>query len=157
MSDLVLRLPDPSRMTHHGLPRNGAGKGRGGNQGMLIPAMAFAWCVISAQAEAETAARNDAAMAASKRQASLQAQATPPIIDGQQLSPIRTAIPANVIDFAKTLVNLPMGAQHIERIDGQRYVFVLERHYHPPGFVGAPSGWHKGVTAYELKTPVSAD
>jgi len=123
---------------------------------MLIPAMAFAWCVMSAQAE--TAARNDAARAASsQRHASLVAPETPPMIDGQQLAPIRTAIPTPVIDFAKTLVNLPMGARQVEEIEGQRYVFVLERHYHPPGFVGAPSGWHKGVTAYELKTPVSAD
>ena len=65
-------------------------------------------------------------------------------------TPIRSAIPADVIAFAKTLVNLPMGSEQIEEIDGQRYVFVLERHYHPPGFVGAPVGWHKGVTAYEL-------
>ena len=119
---------------------------------MLIPAMAFAWCVISAQAEAGTAAR---AVEASGR--ALHAPVTPPTIDGQQLAPIRTAIPPTVIDFAKTLVNLPMGAQQVELIDGQRYVFVLEKHYHPAGFVGAPSGWHKGVTAYELKTPVSAD
>jgi hypothetical protein len=119
---------------------------------MLIPAMAFAWCVISARAEED--ATRDAAM---QRQAALAAPVTPPTIDGQQLTPIRTAIPLPVIDVAKTLVNLPMGAEHIEEIGGQRYVFVLERHYHPPGFVGAPSGWHKGVTAYELKTPASAD
>jgi|CZKU01.1.fsa_nt_gi hypothetical protein len=119
---------------------------------MLIPAMAFGWCVISAQAE--TSARNDAANA---QRRALSAPVTPPTIDGQQLAPIRTAIPPSVIDFAKTLVNLPMGAQQVEEIEGQRYVFVLERHYHPPGFVGAPSGWHKGVTAYALTTPVSAD
>jgi hypothetical protein len=123
---------------------------------MLIPAMAFAWCVISA--EAETAARTGAATVSSAhRQAALVALPTPPTLAGQQLAPIRTAIPAPVIDMARTLVNLPMGAQHVETIDGQKYVFVLERHYHPPGFVGAPSGWHKGVTAYELKMPVSAD
>jgi hypothetical protein len=44
-----------------------------------------------------------------------------------------------------------MGAERVAEILGQRYIFVLERHYHPPGFVGAPSGWHKGVTAYELR------
>ena len=64
MSDLVLRLPQRSRMTHHGSPRDGAGTEEAENPGMLIPAMAFAWCVISAQAEAETAARSDAAIAA---------------------------------------------------------------------------------------------
>ena len=33
----------------------------------------------------------------------------------------------------------------------KRYVFVLERHYHPPGFVGGPTGYHKGVTVYEFR------
>jgi hypothetical protein len=46
---------------------------------------------------------------------------------------------------------LPMGDERFVAIDGHRYVFVLERHYHPPGFVGAPNGWHKGVTVYELR------
>ena len=36
-------------------------------------------------------------------------------------------------------------------LHGKRYVFVLERHYHPDGFVGAPNGWHKGVTVYRLR------
>lgn len=64
---------------------------------------------------------------------------------------IRGPLPLAVITFAKTLVNLPMGAEQVAEIDGQRYVFVLQRHYHPPGFVGAPSGWHKGVTAFALQ------
>ena len=44
-----------------------------------------------------------------------------------------------------------MGAEHYETLGGKRYVFVLERHYHPPGFVGAPNGWHKGVTVYAVE------
>jgi hypothetical protein len=117
---------------------------------MLVVAMAFGWCVISAQAaekphsaRAETA--RDEGVASPQAQTTLQAAPAP----GTR-TPIRSAIPADVIAFAKTLVNLPMGAEQVEVIDGQRYVFVLERHYHPPGFVGAPNGWHKGVTAYEL-------
>lgn len=106
---------------------------------MLVAAMAFAWCVISAEKSAP------AIPAPQPRPA---AEVSTPA-RGQR-TPIRTAIPAAVIAFAKTLMNLPMGAEHVEEIDGQRYVFVLERHYHPPGFVGAPVGWHKGVTAYEL-------
>jgi hypothetical protein len=112
---------------------------------MLVVAMAFAWCVISAeQAEKDQAPRSAAPVLAAPR-----AQSPVAPIEGQR-TPIRSAIPADVIEFAKTLVNMPMGTEQVEEIDGQRYVFVLERHYHPPGFVGAPSGWHKGVTAYEL-------
>jgi hypothetical protein len=44
-----------------------------------------------------------------------------------------------------------VGSEHFETIDGRPYVLVIEWHYHPPGFVGAPTGWHKGVTVYELK------
>jgi hypothetical protein len=115
---------------------------------MLVVAMAFGWCVISAQ----TAEKPHGARAESPGIASPQAQSTlePSAPAAGTRTPIRTAIPAEVIAFAKTLVNLPMGAEQVAMIDGQRYVFVLERHFHPQGFVGAPNGWHKGVTAYEL-------
>jgi hypothetical protein len=53
--------------------------------------------------------------------------------------------------LARTFLDLPMGAEREMAIDGRRYVFVLEHHYHPPGFVGGPNGWHKGVTVYELR------
>jgi hypothetical protein len=115
---------------------------------MLVVAMAFGWCVISAEA-AQKAARDEAPSTVSATSAALQPASPPAPIEGQR-TPIRSAIPADVIAFAKTLVNMPMGTEQVEEIDGQRYVFVLEHHYHPPGFVGAPSGWHKGVTAYEL-------
>ena len=79
-----------------------------------------------------------------------------PARSGRALDPpervqIRGPLPLAVISFAKTLVNLPMGAEQVAEIEGQRYVFVLQRHYHPPGFVGAPNGWHKGVTAFALQ------
>jgi hypothetical protein len=115
---------------------------------MLVVAMAFGWCVISAQ----TAEKPHGARAAAPGIASPQAQTAlePTAPAPGTRTPIRSAIPADVIAFAKTLVNLPMGAEQVETIDGQRYVFVLEHHFHPQGFVGAPNGWHKGVTAYEL-------
>jgi hypothetical protein len=118
---------------------------------MLVVAMAFAWCVISAEKPGkDPAPRVEAPVTASPASnAEAQAAVGTPTADGVR-TPIRSAIPAEVIAFAKTLVNLPMGSEQVEEIDGQRYVFVLERHYHPPGFVGAPVGWHKGVTAYEL-------
>jgi hypothetical protein len=56
-----------------------------------------------------------------------------------------------IVRVAEDLLNLPMGAEHYETVGGKRYVFVLERHYHPPGFVGAPNGWHKGVTVYAVE------
>jgi hypothetical protein len=115
---------------------------------MLVVAMAFAWCVISAEKPGKDAVAPRAS-ASSAANPEAQAAVGTPTPEGVR-TPIRSAIPAEVIAFAKTLVNLPMGSEQIEEIDGQRYVFVLERHYHPPGFVGAPVGWHKGVTAYEL-------
>ena len=122
---------------------------------MLVPAMAFVWCVLSAEASGtQHAAHAGTAVASRPRPALVDgpsvAVPSPAPISGEQRTPIRSAIPAEVIAFAKTLVNLPMGAEQTAEILGQRYIFVLERHYHPPGFVGAPVGWHKGVTAYEL-------
>ncbi len=111
---------------------------------MLVPAMAFVWCFISAGAAGTQSVAHHTAAPPPR------AAAQPPAAPGEQRVHIRGAIPAEVIAFAKTLVNLPMGSERVAEIDGQRYVFVLERHYHPPGFVGAPNGFHKGVTAYEL-------
>jgi hypothetical protein len=56
-----------------------------------------------------------------------------------------------IVQAAEELLDLPMGAEQYQTIDGKRYVFVLELHYHPPGFVGAPNGWHKGVTVYRVE------
>jgi hypothetical protein len=60
-------------------------------------------------------------------------------------------ITPDMVRVAQKFVNLPMGTERYATVDGKRYVFVLEQHYHPPGFVGAPTGWHKGVTMYELR------
>jgi hypothetical protein len=122
---------------------------------MLVPAMAFVWCVLSAEASGTQHAAHAGTVAAMvtasrRRPALVDGPSVAMPTTGEQRTPIRSAIPAEVIAFAKTMVNLPMGAEQITEILGQRYVFVLERHYHPPGFVGAPVGWHKGVTAYEL-------
>ncbi len=64
--------------------------------------------------------------------------------------PLKVVTP-EIVRAAETFVNLPMGAERFMTVDGHRYAFVLEQHYHPPGFVGAPNGWHKGVTVYELR------
>lgn len=56
-----------------------------------------------------------------------------------------------IVGLAQGFLDLPMGAERYLTLDGKRCAFVLERHYHPPGYVGAPNGWHKGVTVYELR------
>lgn len=43
----------------------------------------------------------------------------------------------------------PIGTEQHMVVDGRPLVFVLQWHYHPPGFVGAPTGKHKGVTVFE--------
>ena len=105
---------------------------------MLVVAMAFAWCVISADGEKVHGLRASRDRTPRPRLRS----SRPP--RSRARTPIRSAIPAEVIAFAKTLVNLPMGTEQVEEIDGQRYVFVLERHYHPQGFVGAPDRLAQG-------------
>jgi hypothetical protein len=124
---------------------------------MLVPAMAFAWCVVSLPMRTPPATQG-VHMA---RAGTTSSTSTPLAPDNgrpreapqgrSERTVLRGPIAPNVIAFARTLVNLPMGAEQVAEIDGQRYVFVLERHYHPPGFVGAPNGWHKGVTAYGLQ------
>jgi hypothetical protein len=57
-----------------------------------------------------------------------------------------------MVRVAQGFLDLPMGAERFATVGGRRYVFVLEPHYHPPGFVGAPNGYHKGVTMYELRS-----
>ena len=63
-----------------------------------------------------------------------------------------------MIRVAQTFLDLPMGTERFATVGGRHYVFVLERHYHPPGFIGEdgrpkPTGYHKGVTMYELRQP----
>lgn len=63
----------------------------------------------------------------------------------------RGIITPEIARVAATFLDLPMGAQRAANVEGHRFVFVLQRHYHPPGFKGAPNGWHKGVTVFEAR------
>ena len=63
----------------------------------------------------------------------------------------RGIITAEIARVARTFLDLPMGAERAAEVEGHRFIFVLERHFHPIGFVGAPNGWHKGVTVYEVR------
>jgi hypothetical protein len=56
-----------------------------------------------------------------------------------------------IVRVAQTFLDLKLGEERYATVGGHHYVFVLETHYHPPGFVGAPTGYHKGVTVYELR------
>ncbi len=60
-------------------------------------------------------------------------------------------IPPAVVAKARTLLRHDYGTEIPFEIDGKRYLARLEHHYHPPGYIGGPNGWHKGVTVYEAQ------
>ena len=138
---------------------------------MLVPAMTFAWWLVSMSAHGHhhhRASSHDKAKETNPAQSDV-AEAPAPDdgsttearaderddseesddSTGERVA-LKVVTPA-IVQAARTYLDLPMGAERTETIDGRRYVFVLEHHYHPPGFVGGPHGWHKGVTVYELK------
>ncbi|MCZ2224638.1 MAG: hypothetical protein LC122_13515 [Chitinophagales bacterium] len=65
---------------------------------------------------------------------------------------ITGAVTPKVQQRAKELLSKQMGDKIYENIDGINYMFVLEQHYHPPGFKGGPVGFHKGVSVFKEKT-----
>jgi hypothetical protein len=122
---------------------------------VLSPGIVFAWYVAAASPDA-TFAREAAAVeeAASDQagEAFADDRLTPePAVDtsGERIN-FRGKVTQNIRAMAMAFLDLPLGAERVAWVDGKRYVFVLERHYHPPGYVGGPTGWHKGVTVYEL-------
>ncbi len=151
---------------------------------MLVPAMTFAWWLVSMSApshhphhrgvapsesspvaesgeataehetvEATAAVPTDLQPRPAEYTGSAETEQSVTADDAEDTSGERVTLkvvtPA-IVRAARTYLDLPMGAERAETIEGQRYVFVLERHYHPPGFVGGPHGWHKGVTVYAL-------
>jgi hypothetical protein len=137
---------------------------------MLVPAIAFAWWLVSLPTFPLQPASSHGRVGRAER-ASLEARvrggataedslagATEPAkasaaIDGEWSGErvMLKVVTPEIVRVAQGLLDLPMGDERFVGIDGHKYVFVLERHYHPPGFVGAPNGWHKGVTVYELR------
>lgn len=117
---------------------------------MLVPAMAFAWWIVSMSPHGHPARAqgDDAAPAEPATAGDDDADGTDETT-GERVR-LKVVTPA-IVRAARTYLDLPMGTARTESIDGRRYVFVLERHYHPPGFVGGPHGWHKGVTVYEMR------
>jgi hypothetical protein len=51
--------------------------------------------------------------------------------------------------WLKEVYNSPVGTEQRVVVTGRPLLFILQWHYHPPGFVGAPTGKHKGVTVFE--------
>jgi hypothetical protein len=119
---------------------------------MMVPALAFAWWFAAVPAQDSVAAAQPAQEIPSMEQAPK--MDAPPGWHETGPTPGRMKVklvsPA-MVQMAEKFVKLPLGSERYATVDGKRYVFVLERHYHPPGFQGAPNGWHKGVTMYELK------
>jgi hypothetical protein len=134
---------------------------------MLVPAMTFAWWLVSMSTAPHREAVSDESAPTAEATTQTQQQDTEDetapaeqATEGSasdeaddttgQRVPVKT-VTTGIVRVAKTFLDLPMGAERSVSIDGRRYVFVLERHYHPPGFVGGPHGFHKGVTVYELR------
>ena len=61
---------------------------------------------------------------------------------------LRGKIGRSVIAVAQKQLTLPMGVGRYLSVQGTRYLFCLEPHYHEPGSGRGPDGWHKGVTVY---------
>jgi hypothetical protein len=138
---------------------------------MLVPAIAFAGWLVSMSTPAPHAAKmarvtsyeaTPPAEAVTDPQSDTEDDSSPaepatvgadpeeaPSAAGQRVS-VKLVTP-ELVRLARSFLDLPMGAERPVSVDGRRYVFVLEHHYHPPGFVGGPNGWHKGVTVYELR------
>jgi hypothetical protein len=137
---------------------------------MLVPAIAFGWWMVSMSAHpphprASIQPTLDALAAGPSADppgtdTGPESEADDPVEEptddpyGEKPAGERVAVKLvtpEIVRVARSFLDLPMGAERSVSLGGQTYVFVLERHYHPPGFVGAPNGWHKGVTVYEYR------
>jgi hypothetical protein len=122
---------------------------------MMVPALAFAWWFAAVPAvpvqDSAAATRSVQEIPGMDQAPSLDAprgwHETGPTADRRKVKLVSPAM----VSMAEKFIKLPMGSERYATVDGKHYVFVLERHYHPPGFLGAPNGWHKGVTMYEMR------
>jgi hypothetical protein len=105
---------------------------------MLVPTMAFALWVVALPA-AQSPVTLDELQAASA------------LLDTSGERVVLRQVTADIVSLAEGFLELPLAAERYLMLDGKRYVFVVEHHYHPPGYPAGPAGWHKGVTVYELR------
>jgi hypothetical protein len=111
----------------------------------MVPAIAFAcWFAVVPPAGSTDPLVGDEASTDDAAQIDQDDLATAERVKPKLISPAMVAA-------AESFINLPMGSERYAMVGGKRYVFVLEQHYHPPGYVGGPTGYHKGVTMYELR------
>src|ERR1019366_906265 len=99
---------------------------------MLVPTMAFALWMVALPSAQPPLTLDDLQAASDELDAS-----------GERVK-LKLVTPETVA-IAQGFLDLPMCAERFVTLNGKRCVFVLERHYHPDGFVGAPNGFHKGV------------
>jgi hypothetical protein len=62
---------------------------------------------------------------------------------------VHKQLPLEAVTMAKHLLGGEYGTETPFEVNGRHFMARVEPHYHPPGFVGGPNGWHKGVTVYE--------
>jgi hypothetical protein len=132
---------------------------------MLVLTMTFAWWLVAFPSPAApaahepTAAAGGPATAAPEMQAPGASDARADVQSGAhdgRLAPLKIVTP-EIVNAAERYLGVvmkqhaPIGTEQQITLDGRRYVLRLEWHYHPPGFVGAPSGWHHGITVYEVR------
>ena len=81
------------------------------------------------------------------------------ISPGAKLVALKLVTP-EIIDaserWLKEVYNSPVGTQQTVVVDGRPLLFVLQWHYHPPGYVGGPTGKHKGVTVFAEQSESTA-
>ncbi len=58
--------------------------------------------------------------------------------------------------WLREFYNSPVGTRQTVVVEGRPLLFILQWHYHPPGYVGAPTGKHKGVTVFEEQSQSTA-
>ncbi len=118
---------------------------------MPVSSMAFAWWLVWFPAPMAAGAAGQALAS----QATPETSETPPEPTGERVK-LKFVTP-EIVRVAEDYLaeamhaHAPVGAEEEATIAGRRYVLRVEWHYHPPGFVGAPSGWHKGITVYALR------
>src|SRR5580692_10281833 len=109
---------------------------------MMVPAIAFAcwFAAVPAHAPAHAPAARLAATLdePSADAASSQMGGGQESLQGLERVKVKLVNPA-MVKAAESFIKLPMGSERYATVNGKRYVFVLEQHYHPPGFVGAPN------------------
>jgi hypothetical protein len=116
---------------------------------MMVPAIAFACWFVALPSREPFASWLDESAAVAGSASSDDASETGTAAPEERVKP-KLVSPA-MVAAAESFIQLPMGSERYATVGGRRYVFVLEQHYHPPGYVGGPTGYHKGVTMYEVR------